>query len=36
MWNEILLGTLKLAWAWIPFFGLLIAAGIYETKKGIK
>ena len=34
--EQILIFIWKTAWAWIPFFGLLTAAGIYETKKGIK
>lgn len=36
MWDEILLGVWKLAWAWIPFTVLMIGAGIYEWKRGIK
>lgn len=34
--EQILIFIWKTAWAWIPFFGILGAAGIYEMKKGIK
>lgn len=32
----ILLGLWKMAWAWIPALLIMIGAGIYEWKKGIK
>lgn len=32
----ILLGLWKMAWAWIPTALIMIGAGIYEWKKGIK
>ena len=34
--EQIMIFMWKTAWAWVPFFGLLIGAGIYEYKKGIK
>lgn len=33
MWDEILQGTLKLAWAWVPFCLVMIGGMIYEAKK---
>lgn len=33
MWNEILIGTWKLAWAWIPFVVVMIVGAIYEHEK---
>lgn len=33
MWDEILRGTMKLAWAWIPFLVVMIGGAIYESKR---
>lgn len=33
MWDEILQGTMKLAWAWIPFIICMIGGAIYEHEK---
>ena len=32
MWDEILRGTMKLAWAWIPFILVMIGEMIYEAR----
>lgn len=33
MWDEILRGIMKLAWAWIPFILVMIGGMIYEHEK---
>lgn len=32
MWSEIVMGTLKLAWAWVPFLLVMVGGAIYESK----
>ena len=33
MWDELILGIWKLAWAWIPFLVVMIGGAIYESKR---